>query len=1394
MIIDTFTFLRDYSEEEKVEYSNLLRASINKLPFTLASSVAKLFNHLEKGEYGKSKDYALDFFEISVQYVSLLLIRLIQKEEETATTKNELLVQVVKFIDTKRPLSFGDWINGILKPLIESAKKTIPNNPLSISLNNYMKYNGGDLLLGGKKDTSIVQIRNDYKGHDTILSDNIYKDVLYTIELRIFQMLRAISPLQDFLYFSCNEQLDTGEFKVCLLNGNDNPKEKTIKTSQLLQAFHYYIQSASQELGGGELVDMFPLFFCNKQRYIYIFQTLKEENISYISSHENAAKWTSDYLNDFFDKLLQQTVPAFDISKELNWQEIRDLSVKTSQKFIENAYKEKKYNQELFVNRTKLSNYFQEFQRSDKYLLPLQGEAGQGKTNQLCYWTEQLIEQGKSVLVFNSSSFAESTLEEQLKNAFGFSLRKDIHKLLNNIHKKATDNDEFIYFFFDAINECLTYKGTKSEEEGSLSLYHDICSLLVKQEYSRFKTLFTCRSYTWKNLIQPDITTEKSSIFTAQEEIAVRGFTDEELEKAYTIYQDMYQMNTGFEELYNYHRSVAIRLKDPLMLKIASTNYLGINLPDDLTHYTSIALFEKMLQDISRSYTGKKQLIIIEGLASHILQEYETGNPADSISESVLRQAHRNKQSPLHSLAQSIYKKNGNDSVAYGELLNRPERPILRLTDNKGEKKLQFIYERFLEFMLASIFIKKEKNKLPDTQKTIPSEVFIKELELAHKNVVFIGAMRNALIMNNNMDVIADLEYEFGNNAEVGLLVRETIDVLIRENYEDEIFALISRLLDQQLTNSQKKIEQFNSVNKKIDSNQADASVIKEHNQLYKELLPLISLRKLAINIVVNGLFLTDYFKESLYRKDPFQLLWRLMTDSIKDVQNETCMYVYYLSNQTHTLNYSPLEENLTQRIISDMFKIIKNTPVVKIIVGKKTRQHSVIFLETAIRLSVIMIVEATRRNDYKHIEEQLNEIKSVLRHFTFNFHLLKLMMPLFDTIARRQITFQSNYVNNINEYQTFWDESIIPKRSNDVNEWSRESFKKVSAFVSYYNQHHKNSLPAKDKDFIALHRQILSAYSKGDSFSYFLLERILAIMGISSWDNIRPIVVAFFGEEYYRGTEWFDYSQMSMLYVLYQVAVYIPEANEELIEYYSRESEIWTRNCKGLFKARNSHKTNSMQKYRRNVMNWYCVVYCRHTGDNITRQGDEKCVPVFYKLIDEALAQNDKELLYHLIENISELASDNGYILTALDLLKYILTQMDADKINSINNIKIEHRDKIYQENFISLCVKTLSTVKNYFPVEVNRFVEKELSNPKISGREQFRSDILNYNSSGETLSDLLTHKVGNFIIPALLNEEAVDKFIYEVMSMAVEVSDCIHWFDKLVRALVKSLFKIKL
>ena len=307
-------------------------------------------------------------------------------------------------------------------------------------------------------------------------------------------------------------------------------------------------------------------------------------------------------------------------------------------------------------------------------------------------------------------------------------------------------------------------------------------------------------------------------------------------------------MHTPFEEL---DRRVTLRLKDPLILKFTSANFLGSDLPSSPERYTSLSLFTHMMESIGNSYAGNRQREILERLADYILNLYMKGSPVDGLSAEELRMAYQDPDSDLHTLAQLIYKKDG-ISIAYAELLNKADRPILkevRRADQQGEHQyIQFVYERFLEYVLGDALIRIGIQKHGDAH-PLPASFFADILHDITPNVVFMGAIRNALLkdcmLHGDFSTLIELEYQWGEDYTILSLATETLNTMIRENYESELFELIPQLLESR-EEERPLIDEFNGVVKAIQSNQADEKVIADHKRLSKQLAPTIRIKKLA--------------------------------------------------------------------------------------------------------------------------------------------------------------------------------------------------------------------------------------------------------------------------------------------------------------------------------------------------------------------------------------------------------------------------------------------------------------------------------------------------------------------------------------------------------------------
>lgn len=1321
----------------------------NKLPFSLAHPLAQYRAQREAGVYSKAMNYALDFVEIASQYLSILLVGMVRAAaSETMPTG---AVAVINKIDTKRPLSFGDWANDILPKAVAAAREVAADEPLTVAM-SAVAGPKRNLWLGSKREKSLVQIRNEYKGHGTTLAESIYEEVVGMIEERVEELAGAITVLAQY--------------------------------PERAEATHFYIGTVAH----GE-VDVYPLIHQNEKGQPYVFQSLKDEEVSFISSDEHAVTRITDALNAEFDRWAQTIVPSFDISKEQNWSELRQTMANYSQEYLHHMYSEKKYNQELFVERDQLSSIFRSFRSSEDRLLPMLGEAGQGKTTQLCHWTEQLVQSEDAVVTFASSEFAEGTLEQRLRELFGLSYKKDIHRFIASLNDKAVAAGRQICFLFDAINEVLAYPGAVGSSP--LALYRDIYALFGKHELTAIRVLFTCRNYTWQNELRPEQKQQDISLFSRLgEEATVRSFTDEEISRAYTIYQDLYQMQTPYEQI---ARKNIIRIKNPLILKIVCTNYLGHNLPDDNSRYTALALFGKMIDDISHSYAGGKQTAILHELTAVILRSYEAGVAQDSVLLEDLKNARFDETAPLYKTANLVYNDKGT-TIAFEELLNKPERPILRLIK---EEKIQFIYERFLEYMLAVAFFDRERAKAGDAP--IAAEVYVETMRHAAVNEVFMSTLRNVLILDymrtSDPQTILRLASEYSDNFSIVTLMADVLNSLVTENYEAQLFPLLQVLLTYTEEDRRETIDEYNRVWKIIEKNKANDETIDRYKALSVQIMPMMNRKRLATGTLINGVFMTDYHNEHLYAFDPYALLDIVMEDSITEIRDNACLMIYYASHKTHTSGYMPLRENITRQIVKRMYDYINRSPLITLINGRR-RKRIVTYLETGTRLNILMIIDRVLEGDTPQegdngiqISTIFDDITSVAKHLTANFTLFRALLPFVQLIMRRQVLFQSDYVNNVIEYQTFWENDVIPQDGGSER-WGRNDLAAVAPFAYLYSKRGQADAPT-NEEWQQWIPKILSAYQTGDSLSYFAMERLLIIAGMADYANVAPIVRAL-RAGWNRESEWFDYSQMSFIYVLYQLGLKLPELPQEVDEMLSEWCVDWTLRCRGWFRGRNSYKANQMQLYKRNVMTWYSMVYCVRHGDN--RDPERQSVPYFRQLIDQAIRERDKELLVHLLNNISELVTDSGYIYTSLDLLESVMRQIPSQQVLDELETNVNLRYPDTKESIITLIGKILGTAKNYFPQQVNAFLTKDIINLTFPGIDKYKDDILGYNPGGERLSDLFTHKFGNALIYTLIHEQAIDDVVVGALQAAGKANGSYQWFEQVVKIVFNKMFNLRL
>ena len=1285
-----------------------------------------------EGQQMLSFNYMLDFFEVSVQYIAIELMAILRQEIITGKEPSKEVLTVVNKIDKKRPLAFGDWCNEILPQLLQACQQLRIEHPLALAL--LQAFKSRNLYIGNKREQSIVTIRNEYRGHGFTLADEIYADLVE----------KMLPRFEDLVSLLDNEEVHL----------DDNM--------------------------------LYPMVHTSEEGYPYVFQTLKNEEASFVSTHKGAVTYIGEKYNQQIDLWLQVMLPSFDIARSLNYKEYAQLMQDRSKTYLKSIYSQRKYNRELYVQREQAEKVYHHFITSEREFFPLLGEPGQGKTNQLCYWTEQFIEQDEAVLTFAGTEFIEQSLEMVLREIFQWSYKKSITKLVEELQTKMSAEGKRIYIFFDAINECLHYAGHTKGSNGALELFQDIVNIFgVVKENSVFRILMTCRNYTWVQHIQPECKNLDMSKFYAvgkEEDLAIRGFSDTELARAYAIYGALYQMQTQYEDIHKETPTILERLKDPLILKISCTNSLGNKMGENSLEYSSIHLFTQMSDSVANSYAGKNQRKILSCIGKWLLMQYEQGFACDTVYLSAVKQCE--KGALLEELKSLLYGKDG-ISVAFAELLSKPERPMLRLVD---DEKLQFVYERYMEYIMAVEYY--DQYKAEDG--SLSADVIYNTVKKAAMTEVMVAVLRNAVLMDfmntGTNALIIELVKKYGNDFMVKSLVHNCMNMLVIEHYEARLFALLTDMLDRN-EGLNGAIEQYNALDKQVSKGKADDKMIAQYSKLSEQLAPIMRIRSVANQTLVNGVFLTDYFNKNLYTISPYMLLEKAMTQNINEMRDQMCMYIYYLVNKQYTHSHQELKQNLTYAITEYMLDCVCNTPLWHLpFVGIKRIKMLLSYLENGMRLKVMLIIEnmLAEQRDSEKVRVLYGDIVNVFKHLTLNYSLVRIVTPFLTPIMRKQFT-QTMYCNNVIEYQGMWEDNYIPTKSVD-NRWDRCDVVEVAEYFKNYSYYMGPTAPRKGEqplDFSKVLDKVFHAYYSGDALSYFFLERVLVVQYL-----VQPELVMHLFKKIQNsdipGSRWWDYTQMSLIYTLYQIGMQSEHMSEDLWKIMSEWCDDWTNRMRGYYEGRLSKKVNRMKLYKRNVMAWYCMVYCKRNGGDRHDKNAES-VPLMRKLIDTAISNRDKELLMHLLQNINELITDAGFIFTAKDLLYYVMQQIpNVQTIEEFEN-NVNNRYPDTQESIVAMIGRILGTAKLKFSQQINEFLKKETVGLSFPGLPQYSETLLSYNPESEKFSDLITHKFGNFVIKSIINEPVIDDVIVDICKPMPKVKSADQWISQAVKVVFK-------
>lgn len=1388
-------FLHAYSMEEYEDILDVIDHAEAHYPFSIYNTIRNYEDCLEKKDYAGAQRCIFDLFEVSAQFLSGLLISLLVHHDVVFdAAMKEVLEKIVE-----KPAAAGEWINHIFFVLLPKAKMHLPGNRLVEHLNVVLPLHDNVFLgknKGGKTERSIVSYRNEW-GHGSYQAPELVKQEIAGIEPRLWRLLEVLRPLEDYRFFRAQHLIDTdNDLKMYNVVPDPARADAYIRLGSdlLLEENAYYVTFQKlrnkTNIDSKAIIKLSPFVIYHHfdaspdaDKYQYVFQSLRQQNLNkmiFVSAHKNAGRLETELFRSSFRSLLDrvfgnqlsQNEFLVSFNREKSIGEYEERAKVQSKDFITQQTNSLKYDPEVFLPREYLERSFEDFLQSDCIAYILLGNAGSGKTNQICHWASATRPHYIN-LAFYSKNFQQVSLEKWLLRAFGERENGKLGQLLDNLERTLDREDKYLCIYFDAINECYTYPGGR-QGNGPIDLLSAIDVLLVRKQLMRVKVVISCRSYTWDELLSNKDTLNPDRYYTVgeQEYVTLSGFSEAEFVEVYPRYATQYRLKTTLwrleEDRYHFTR---IRLYDPLILKMAAQNFKDGHLPADSRQFNATKVFSQRIELLERGEHGKQELRLLEDFTALLWEKY-----ADAIALNVLYRSFDDQDHPYHKFASAVFK---DESLTFGnELTALLGEGILRI-DKGSRSEMRFVYERFNEFMFARHFLQQQHALSPGRKLPVPAAAYEAVLKKAGHSAVIIASLRNALILDfyeKDKDSWAIIQLTQSHLYEAQTLVEETLTVLIEECYHD-VFTILYRMLEYRKAESMDWESERETIDKMLNRekkrNRLSAQKIAEMEErrqwLSGMMAQVLRVRGTAISLVYK-IFKSE--QVALWIKDievdPNKLLWLAMGDPLPEVRDNASTYIYYISR---------FDTDMAFRIINALSDHIMTVPLLGVLRSSTRKELQQSYIEPACRVGLFLAIDGLlERRDYPMALEIRDTWQKVVRRFTLNHVLIKLAWPFFRLLMSRQTVVQKDYVNNGVEYAHFWD--TIPKSANG-DQWSQAGY---SAMIAYLD-------PATE-GFESKRDLFINGYKSGDSFSLFLLERVLIVQGLLNWDNISGIANTLSTlSELAPGKA---YVEMSLIYAIYQINLKSTEPIAAAEKFLSGLVEKWQLRNKGFYYAHYNDKANAGKPYKQYVLSWYAIAYCRHYGDGGIKPGDTGSAQLIRKTLTEAFCKKDKALLYNCIENIAMLAASSGYYKTSLQLFEYLigLFKHESD-IYEFDSIRLE--GKLYEKGLRSFLCDMLGTVKSYFPKEVDYFVVNKLKASSFPGLDTLRDEIFNHSLSHENIGDLLTHKFGNFVIWGIINDLDIRKFFMQICSFGPHGNEYLDWFESSIRYCFQEVLGVK-
>jgi len=446
-------------------------------------------------------------------------------------------------------------------------------------------------------------------------------------------------------------------------------------------------------------------------------------------------------IDDSIRKLLEAiehpTPPEPPTPASLEWNDTVARGSKQARRFVRQH--EGTFNEKLYVRRDEAEVQLAKFLEEDAPSLVVVGDSGIGKTNLLCHWTLDVLEQGHAVLAYDCSVLPNTGIRKEIAEDLRVPA-DDLTDALERIDAAAADSKRKLIIVFESAGDY---------RDGPESLLLDINSLAGRLG-DNTRIVLSCNAAAW-NRVQRT----RPIRFDRMRSVQLGLFTEPELTRAYERYREVFELRSDLDSL---APSVRERLREPVLLRLTAEAFSKS--PDPLPVANLAA---RVYERFFREHVQDAQSTLV-----------------DQLSEEMLRR----RTSTL-----SMFDLGRDDQLGPQLLSDDPKSPYLRLldcgvlvelrTDARAGTLIKFAHTRLAAYALAR-YLWNKANKSKDEVKSAVESLLVQDAEFPLAWEV----AKTLLLLSDDRGAIVE-ELATSNDSEQRELAAEVLVDLHAESSEE---------------------------------------------------------------------------------------------------------------------------------------------------------------------------------------------------------------------------------------------------------------------------------------------------------------------------------------------------------------------------------------------------------------------------------------------------------------------------------------------------------------------------------------------------------------------------------------------------------------------------------